>query len=44
LSNVVASPSETDGRSSVDAGANWGDQRGRNRVVALKIVATWACC
>jgi len=32
------------GRSRVDAGANWGDQRGRNRVVALRIVATWACC
>jgi len=28
----------------MDAGANWDDQRGRNRVVALRIVATWACC
>jgi hypothetical protein len=34
---------ETDGRSRMDAGANWGDQRGRNRVAALKIVAAWAC-
>jgi hypothetical protein len=27
-----------------DAGANWRDQRGGNRAVAFKIVATWACC
>jgi len=26
-----------------DAWANWDDQRGRNRAVALRIVATWAC-
>ena len=32
---------EADGRSRTDAGANWGDQRDRNRAVAFKIVATW---
>ena len=32
----MASPSEADGRSRMDAGANWSDQRGRNRVVAYE--------
>jgi len=32
------------GRSRIDAGANWSDQRGLNRAVALTIMATWACC
>ncbi|MFP5196034.1 hypothetical protein PQ786_11805 [Alcaligenes faecalis] len=40
----MASPSRTDGCSRMDAGANWCDQRGRDRVVVLKIVTTWACC
>lgn len=44
LPPLVVSPPKTDGRSRVDAGANWGGQRGRSRAVTPEIEATWACC